>query len=744
MGAMSIEHMHAAIRNLTSKGARQSAASKTGLFLLPLLIALAWRATLPPDAYALFAAVKGHLVEGFPVLARAPLYALPLALAAWVGVPPHLAGLLLSALGWGALSLALYETGQALQRPWAATLAAALATFTPGMLGTLGRESSWVLASFWAALALHLQRHRRAADVALALILALHLSPVTLAPVLALLLVRWHAEKVFPYRGGVLWGVAFLAWGAAVWRGFLPPPSVTPGAVLEALRHLLVESEFYWLALPLAALGYLALRHRTARAILVTALLWPALALLDTPTARAGAGVVLAFLGGLGASVVLRRAQTQGTLRLAPGVQAGLGLLLITPLALGQGASLFSRYVLRPATLHALEAQAAAWLDTHAAPESTLVASPHVAYHAYRTARTWQGSEATPPRSTFEPLPEYVVSSRSLTWELVQRAVWFRSAYVPAKRFTSPYIAASPVTVWARRPAASLPSGVQPLDALLPDYAAWVGYTYSSPWLQPGTPFSVTLYLQLPRLESGTPYTATYLSRMQLSWHDNDDAILGPVPRQAVQVVEQNANGTLVAEHFVLHAPPELKIGAYRLLASITPYHSPTNLSLYLAGEPYTQRTLFLDYLRIPWEGSLEGTQPSGARLGDAIRLVAHDLPREAAPGETIEVPLYWEALAPPAGDYTVFVHLLEKDGGGITGHDAKPLGGQYPTHTWVPGVTIFDPHPLTLPSELAPGSYRVQVGMYSWPSLERLPVTLADGTEVPERRVVIGQIEVR
>ena len=75
----------------------------------------------------------------------------------------------------------------------------------------------------------------------------------------------------------------------------------------------------------------------------------------------------------------------------------------------------------------------------------------------------------------------------------------------------------------------------------------------------------------------------------------------------------------------------------------------------------------------------------------------------DAAPiatGRDRDLTLYWQALAPLDADYTVFAHLLGEynpaTGGPVwAGHDGQPDGGHYPTTAWQPGEIILDVHPL-------------------------------------------------
>jgi hypothetical protein len=116
--------------------------------------------------------------------------------------------------------------------------------------------------------------------------------------------------------------------------------------------------------------------------------------------------------------------------------------------------------------------------------------------------------------------------------------------------------------------------------------------------------------------------------------------------------------------------------------------------------------------------------------------------PATGRPGQDLAVTLYWRALAPIDRDYTVFVHLVGSDGQPVAQHDGQPWWQvSIPTSTWQPGEELQDQHVLKLPPGLAPGIYRLQVGVYYWQTLERLPV-LENGLPV-NNYVELGQIAV-
>lgn len=89
------------------------------------------------------------------------------------------------------------------------------------------------------------------------------------------------------------------------------------------------------------------------------------------------------------------------------------------------------------------------------------------------------------------------------------------------------------------------------------------------------------------------------------------------------------------------------------------------------------------------------------------------------------------------------FVHLRNQEGVVVAQQDNEPALGRYPTPAWKPGTTVRDAYTLQLPAELSPGLYELVVGMYRWPSLNRLGITengTPRGDEIHLADVSIGK----
>jgi hypothetical protein len=138
----------------------------------------------------------------------------------------------------------------------------------------------------------------------------------------------------------------------------------------------------------------------------------------------------------------------------------------------------------------------------------------------------------------------------------------------------------------------------------------------------------------------------------------------------------------------------------------------------------------------LPSENLPTVEQPPSYVLDDAIGLHQANFSRRE---DGITVTLAWQSLQPVSYDATAFIHLRGKDGQILVQADRQPLDGRFPTSYWIPGQVVTDVVSLPLPPDAADSSLTLNVGMYTWPSLERLQVTDASGTPDQENVIVIN-----
>lgn len=112
--------------------------------------------------------------------------------------------------------------------------------------------------------------------------------------------------------------------------------------------------------------------------------------------------------------------------------------------------------------------------------------------------------------------------------------------------------------------------------------------------------------------------------------------------------------------------------------------------------------------------------------------------PLQAQAGRPLRVDLYWEALAAPDAELTVSVRLAAPDGFIHTQHDGIPGLGSKPTSWWQSGWLIRDVHTLTLPPDLSPGSYSLELVIYD--SFTQTVIPFADGAD----KLTLASVEIQ
>ncbi len=83
------------------------------------------------------------------------------------------------------------------------------------------------------------------------------------------------------------------------------------------------------------------------------------------------------------------------------------------------------------------------------------------------------------------------------------------------------------------------------------------------------------------------------------------------------------------------------------------------------------------------------------------------------APGDVVTLHLRWHGRERLLHDWTVFVHVVNATGDIVAESNSQPCGSIAPFTQWTPGDWYRDPHSLTLPPDLAAGTYTVRVGLY-------------------------------
>jgi hypothetical protein len=213
-----------------------------------------------------------------------------------------------------------------------------------------------------------------------------------------------------------------------------------------------------------------------------------------------------------------------------------------------------------------------------------------------------------------------------------------------------------------------------------------------------------------------------------------------------------DAEGHLVGQSDILLLSNEHKpTSHWEIGQAVTSYHLIPVLSATMPGIYQLQLALYDTETGQPVGFASKGGVPAGEVLGlstvelgrprrpvavepavtlDAVRLApelelaGYDLIREAyAPGETIDLALYWEALSEMARDHTLVLQLVGGDGHVAAQWDREPV---YPTSQWQAGDIWRDWRSLRVPPEVPAGAYELRARFGAGETLTEGGVVLA------------------
>ena len=259
--------------------------------------------------------------------------------------------------------------------------------------------------------------------------------------------------------------------------------------------------------------------------------------------------------------------------------------------------------------------------------------------------------------------------------------------------------------------------------------------------LKPGDSLTITLYWQ-----SLAKMTHDYSVFVHLL--DENELIVAQrdmYPGQGLYPTSLWSAGDAIANRYVLLLPEtafapnqaQLEVGLYdfdtgeRLLA-----YGPS-------GDLVGDNARFHDIEIVP-RSEAEVPNPVNFNFGNRIALVGYDMDRRtAAPGETIRLTLYWQALAEMEENYSVFTHVLGEENRIWAQKDSWPKGGDAPTSTWEPGQTIADEYDLVINLDTPPDVYDVEIGFYLAATGDRLRI-VGTGGRLLDDRVLLSKVRVK
>jgi hypothetical protein len=126
-----------------------------------------------------------------------------------------------------------------------------------------------------------------------------------------------------------------------------------------------------------------------------------------------------------------------------------------------------------------------------------------------------------------------------------------------------------------------------------------------------------------------------------------------------------------------------------------------------------TPNAINLGKVAVARPDEMPAERASLAQFGPLTLVEASSPARVVSPGGQVPVDLLWQAREAPAEPLVVVVQLLDQNGRVVAGLEEQPLQGRYPTQKWVLGELVRDRHALAVPGNIAPGIYRLIVGVY-------------------------------
>lgn len=108
--------------------------------------------------------------------------------------------------------------------------------------------------------------------------------------------------------------------------------------------------------------------------------------------------------------------------------------------------------------------------------------------------------------------------------------------------------------------------------------------------------------------------------------------------------------------------------------------------------------------------------------------------------GDTLRVNLWWQANAAITADYSVSLRVVDAQGEIIAQNDGAPYGEGIPSQMtqWIAGQLYHETRALTLPYQLYPGQYTLEVVVYDWRDGRRLVPQALGGQTITESDAVV------
>jgi 4-amino-4-deoxy-L-arabinose transferase-like glycosyltransferase len=267
-------------------------------------------------------------------------------------------------------------------------------------------------------------------------------------------------------------------------------------------------------------------------------------------------------------------------------------------------------------------------------------------------------------------------------------------------------------------PRAEISAEIQhPLELMLGDEVALLGYSISSSEVAAGDILQLTLFWQAskPIDQRYKVFTHILDARSHIVGQRDAEPVGGTRSTTTWQ------EGEVIADNYGVLVLPGTPPGEHQLEIGMYNLETGERLPVSRDGEPLGDHILLepIQVLQPEAPPPIEALGIQYRRQVDfgPVRLLGYNLSKlgfehqpdePARPGDTLHLTLFWQAVGKLDTDFTLVLQLQDETRNVVVDPDVKPVGGEYPPTIWVSGEIIRDQHNLLLPAELPSGRYEL------------------------------------
>ena len=205
-------------------------------------------------------------------------------------------------------------------------------------------------------------------------------------------------------------------------------------------------------------------------------------------------------------------------------------------------------------------------------------------------------------------------------------------------------------------------------------------------------------------------------------------------PRLGFEGASQRRRAVVEGEA-VLMSPPGMPEGQYTLQMGFEDLETGSPIGEFILPPDVDDITVERSK-HLPVPGSVQPLVPLNFVVGNELELLGYDLSaEEITSGDTSWLTLYWQALTDVNRDYVVGVSVLDAGGREVAYWLGRPVYSSQSTDQWEAGQIVQDPWRLEMPTDIAPGTYVLQLALFDAETRAEAARLTLEELSVMERR---------